>query len=680
MITEHVYGIDFVLPPQPAPKDILNVKLEKKKQKWYRAELPAFFDNLEFDDEGEPIYTDQMLEFIEQELDRIYYGVWLYINGKPTYITGLHYFYLQYWMLENGEAPEYRAADRRYFYFQLHCEGLPWVDGIIRSKKRREGATSQATADLVKTAITIKKALCGIVSKGLTDAKTAFINMIRPAFQQLPVYLKPQTEDEESKSELYMVRKKRSSLKKRTKKKGQVKDDDLGLGSKIDYRATALNSYDSGRLTKVLVEEGGKWPAEVPVDEYWDIVRQTLKQGARKVGFALLPSTSNKMEKGGKGFKTLWDNSNQFIRKVTSTGLYRYFSPAEEGYAPFIDEYGESITLKPTREQAKWMKEFYGATDEQCSMSAREWILYERSLITDENKRKEHERMYPLNEKEAFDFADSDNIYDMEAIADQRQALRDNPVPMRQGTFYQKDDGTVEFKESSAGMWWIEQDVPPDLKNNQHEINGKKKPGNSHQFVLVADPFKNTIVRGKGSMGAAIVGSKLNPLDPDNTGKPMAYFHGRPKLRRDFNKQMLYAAIYYGCEMCYESDFDEYLEFLDGEKMRGYAQEKPKNVVDPNRKKRNKNQKEYGIKSADNFAYSMMIDCSQAYVMNYCWKINFDPMLEDLEEYEESERTLHDLAVALQLFTVAIAAPITRKKEEKTKPVRAIRTFRVNVA
>lgn len=678
MSTIHIYGINYTLPPVPQSSKILGFELPKKQQKWRRQPLPAIFDDLDFDAEGDPVYTEEQLKWINEEVDKFERGIWFYNNGAPTYITGLNYFYLQYWTLENGDPPEYRACDRRYFYFQDYCEKQSYIDGIIRSKKRREGATSQATADQVLTAITKKAAICGIVSKTNVDAKNAFQLMVRPAYKALPIMFKPDCMDEDSMTEFFFIKSKRKTKVKKGVKR-QAVEDSYGLGSKIYYGPTALNTFDSGRQTKPLIDEGGKWPIDVPINEYWPIIRKTLKKGGRRVGFALMPSTSNKLTKGGKGFKLLWDESNQFERKETGSGMYRYFTPSDEGYEPYIDEYGESITSKPTIEQAKWMREHYGASELQCSMSAKEFILYQRSLIKNPTMLAEAIRMEPLNEKEAFDFETSDNIYDMQAILDQKQALKDNPVPLRQVSFFRKLDGEVDWKPDPAGHWWIYK-FPEETEVRAYVTErGKRKPANKGKYVLVADPFKNTIVTGKGSNGAAIVGSKINPFDEANTGLPMGFFLGRPKLRRDFHKQMLYAAEYWGCEIGYESDYDDYIEFLEAEERMGYAMGRPDQTIDPNRKrKKDPNNPEYGMKSADGFTYSMMIDRSQVYVSNYCWKIKFMPILDQLEEYDHDERTLYDAVVALQLFSVAISEPI-QKKKEKPKPKKAlIKTYQIN--
>src|SRR5574343_373142 len=88
---------------------------------------------------------------------------------------------------------------------------------------------------------------------------------------------------------------------------------DKGLSSKINYRAPVLNAYDRGRMSRVLVDEGGKWAIEVPFSKFIGIVSKTLVKGAKRVGFIEAPSTVNELTKGGGAeFKKFFEMADQF--------------------------------------------------------------------------------------------------------------------------------------------------------------------------------------------------------------------------------------------------------------------------------------------------------------------------------------------------------------------------------
>src|SRR6478735_6164029 len=103
------------------PETLINgYGLPKEDQMWVRKELPSFFDHVEFDKDGNALLTEQQKQYAKIEVERCKKGYWFYNNGLPTFITGKHYFYLQWWRLEDDIYPDYRDADRRYFLFLNH--------------------------------------------------------------------------------------------------------------------------------------------------------------------------------------------------------------------------------------------------------------------------------------------------------------------------------------------------------------------------------------------------------------------------------------------------------------------------------------------------------------------------------------------------------------------------------
>lgn len=306
MTKEHIYGIDYVFPECPSYNTIDNFRLSKREQYFRHVNEPDIFGELEYDGDGRVLFNEEQWKWITSELDKIFHGYWFLNAGTPTYLTGKYYYFLNYWTLENGDRPEYRDCDRRYYLFLDYCEKSNWILGIIRVKSRREGATSQASSNLCYTATTTPQAKCGIVSKTGDDAKSVFKEMVVYGFRNLPVFMKPElaTGDDPEKILRFIKQSSRTKAKQQT----SFKERPDGLNSLIDFKNTKLNSYDSKRNTRILVDEGGKFPTDVPIKKYWGIVSKTLLKGASKVGFAELPSTVNAMKDGGRGYKALWMN------------------------------------------------------------------------------------------------------------------------------------------------------------------------------------------------------------------------------------------------------------------------------------------------------------------------------------------------------------------------------------
>lgn len=665
MIQEHqVYGITYKTPDIP--------KRISKGNKFNRIQIPQAFEELEFDDDGNAVYSDEQAEFIKSEWTKINNGYWFYNNGEPTYITGLHYFYLNYWTLEDGNFPDYRDVDRRYFYYQEYCEKLPQCYGIIRIKKRREGATSQATCYLVWKAITQRKSFCGIVSKTGKDASDAFVYMVMNGYRNLPVFFKPRAEDEETKTEL-VFRKKKDKRRAKGREKGQVFDDDIGLESKISFKNTALNSYDSGRVTALLLDEAGKYPKEVPVNQYWPIVKKTLMRGAIKVGFCLIPSTANDAKSGGEPYKALFDGSNHFEEPYTATGLYRYFCPAYDGYEGFIDEYGMSIVDTPTEEQKKYIRERYGM-DIDCG--AREYLIRQRKLIKDKKALSEEIRMNPFDENEAFMIDQKKCYFNSEKIYNQIDFLKEEKTKLRRIRLFWKDVKTVDWADDPDGPWMVYKLPDKNEQNKFDEKDGVRTPANAHKYVSGIDPFKSSVITGKGSMGVCYVFERLDSNDPANTGMPIAEYVDRPRLKSLFHDEMLKAAVLWGYKACYENDVgDDFVDYFTNKGFKGFLMRTPESAIDKNRKR---TVQKYGVTSGDMFAMARQLDTCIAYIENHCEKILFMDLLEELLQYDHEDRTPFDRSVAFMISLLS-GIGVESVKNERQSSVIPIKTFSISL-
>ena len=667
-----IYGLNINI---PEPEKVFKNSNIKEEQKFVRVSIPEEFSSLEFDTDGIPIYTDEQEQFVRDEYHKIRNGYFFYNNGEVTYITGLHYFYLNYWTLEDGGRPDYRDADRRWFLFREKCESNPQCFGIIRIKKRREGATSQEACALIYKAIFKPKSNCGIVSKtGNPDARDVFQKMVVWGYKNLPVFLKPSVEDDSSKTSLIFSKPKNKKLKN-IRYKGKIFDDDIGLESVIDYRATALNSYDSGRVTAVLIDEGGKWPKDVPINKYWPIVKKTLTKGMIKVGFAVIPSTVNDSENGGMEFKELFDGSNHFESNMTATGLYQYFSPAYDGYEGFIDEYGMSIIDTPNDRQRRYIKEKFGIDIEY---GAKEFLQKQREIIKDQTALSEEIRMNPFSVEEAFKIDAKKCYFNSDKIYEQINFLAENPVKMRKGNFYWKDGqkgGDVYFQDSSEGLWSILE--LPSVANYYQMGDRGKTPANTALYTIGVDPFRNSMANAKyGSMGSAWIMKKYNTTDPENTGMPVGHFFGRPKLKKMFDEEMIKAAVYFGCKLVYELDAgDDVVGMAMELKLINYMSKTPSSAIKPGREAQKT--KEWGVKSSDPFAMSQQLELAIQFIENHCHKIYWSELLEELLVYDHMNRTIFDRSVS---FMISLLGMVEHRSVETTLPKSIpIQKFKLNL-
>lgn len=585
----HIFGADITIPESNGYVENWDT-INHKEQYWRRKELPSYFENVDFDKDGNAILNHQQRSYALEEVRRCKEGFTFLNNGEEVYVTGKYYFYLQWWKLEDDIHPDYRDLDRRYFLFLNHWENVPSCLGILIGKKRRQGSTSIATSNLVYECIFFRNSFCGLTSKTLVDAKAAFTNMVSFGYRQLPVFLKPkQLNNKDSVSELVFAHK-TVEIKGG---KGSVMDNDTGHRSKVDYRAPSINAYDSGRVSRALIDEGSKWAKEVPFSQFISIVSKTLVKGAKRVGFIECPSTTNAMTNGGAEFKLVWDNANHFKYERTPNRLVKYFTPAYDGYYGFIDRYGKSVIDEPTEEQYEYLVENYvgigDLTESDIRKGAKQYLIEKREQL--EGAAKEEEiRMNPFDEKEMFQSALIGCLYDTFKLYEQLDWLGWNKKTEKGNLvwdggdefFVQKElpNGEIELKlnkliwvANENGLYekvigWL-----PENNNDVYEKNGYLFPNSSYAIRIGADPFKYDKTKDNRKSNCAAYAYQMPDLlnAKDQYGDMFVLrYVGRPSTTDLANDYVLRMAWFCGCQVLFERNVNHWKAYFASKKCSGF--------------------------------------------------------------------------------------------------------------
>lgn len=668
-LIEKIFNTEVHL-PKPTEKTYIEKWEGNSKQKWQRKELPESFDKVKTDKDGTPILSKDEADYVKEEVRRCKEGFFFMNNGVLTYITGKHYFYIQWWKLEDDIYAEFRSSDRKYFLFLKYWEAVLWCLGVVRGKKRREGASSQATSNLIYECIFYKNTNSGLVSKSDKDGRETFTEMVAHGYRQLPFFLKPkQLNRENSVTELVFE---------------YISSDpkDKSARSKVNYRAPVLNAYDRGRLSRVLLDEFGKLEADIPASVLFAILKKTLVKGVKRVGFAEMPSTVNSWKKGGAEFKKIWDGANQFqkIGNVTANRLVKYLSPAYDGYEGFIDEYGISVIGEPTLEQYqylvdKWVvkDEFTGEviselTEEDIRLGSKEYVLVKRRAGLSGTDLEEEIRQNPCNEDEMFMAANSDCAFDGYKITQRQNYLKDNPVYKRKVIFYKNPiTGKVQWRDAQSdeeSFHWKITWFPPDGYDNRRKDNGSLPiPGRIDDGAIAVDSYSNSQGGRKyGSKASALIGRKFDALDPNNSGKAIGHLYGRPTEKDDLHEQVMLAGIFYGYKIWYEHTADDYDGYFKDNGMRGYLGLYPMNLIEPKKKNDEDIERHRGTPLTP-FSLSKQMDFGVWYFKHYSHLVDFEPILENALVFDPYKRTEYDTLVSFLILlaclmdTVHIPAP-----------------------
>lgn len=687
----YIYNTEIVLPEQPPIEEIECWGTDDiSEQYWRRRPLPEFFELVEYDKSGDALLDNRQREYAMEEVRRCKEGFWFMNNGTPIYITGKNYFYLQFWKLEDDIYPDYRDLDRRYFLYLNHWENIPWCLGVLIGKKRRQGQTSIGTSNLVYECVFYKNSNCGLTSKTEKDAKTAFTNMVAFGYRQLPVFLKPkQLNNKDSVTELVFAHKS-VNIKGG---KGSSIDNDTGHRSKVDYRAPGKNSYDSGRLTRGLFDEGGKFPLDVPFSEFISIVSKTLVKGVKKVGFMECPSTMNDMTKGGGAeYKKLWELADFKKFDRTPNRIVRYFTPAYDGYLGFIDKYGMSVIESPTPEQYKYLVDnFVGLgdlTEEDVKLGAKDYLISKRSGL-EGSLLEEEIRMNPFDEREMFMSSIQGSIYNTFKLNEQIDWLNFNNNCVERGNlvwengdeFYKEivhNNGVREMKLNK--LQWVSNPngnyekvvgwMPKEM-NNVFQRGGYFQPNGNYAVRIGCDPFKYDKTKDNRKSNCAAYAYQMEDLaDTDskyNDMFVMRYVDRAATTDMQYDK-VLKMAWFCGCQVLFERNVNGWKKYFEDKLCSNFLMWLP-NEVEP------------GIYSGGGTGkvVQQICDYTEAYIEKNIDKVYFPSLLGDKSGwlgFDVVDTQKFDDAMAAGFALIATKAKKYYKPQEATKSIESIMPYR----
>lgn len=686
-----IYGSNVKLPERPKDEDAVNYGRPRKEQKWERGELPSIFDHVDYDKDGKLSLTPEQEAYAEKELERCRTGVWMWIGEKMRYITGRYYFYLKYYVLEDGNPPEFREADRLYFLFWQHWFLILWCLGIVRIKKRRQGASSQSCSNILYESLFFRNSNCGLLSKTRDDSKATFTEMITNAYQLLPPFFKPRLQGkEDSVTELVLLH-------------------DKGAASKITYKAPVLNAFDRGRMSYVLGDEFGKLALDVPASRLLAIISKTLAKGVKRLGWIDCPSTVNELTKGGGAeYKKMFDMANQFKRKPTLNRLVRFFQPAYEAYEGFIDEFGDSVVDTPTEEQynylvAKWVQRSEDGeliseiSEDDVRLGAKVYVMEKRREGLEGTDLEEETRMNPCDEDEAFMYAGQGCEFNAPNITAQIKELEANEPFLRQmrlvpekrvtkSRFPNKkdvEDFIAKPMDDKKGGWFI-LELPEESNKFSSRGGTHYEPLNKNRYQIGVDTTKD-LVTINGSKPVIIVMKKSCIIEGIETGLyPVAMWIADTRLDIHFDEQVLLACKIWGCTANYEIDArGDYYRYFSKENCAPFLEWTPTIARNPVKKN---NKIEPGTRSGDPFQLSMQLQIGKMYIdgtdkdiyNGHVHRIKFITLLRQLLKYDHSDRTKFDQCIALFMALLPMFGEQSAKSISQA-PIRILPQHKIKI-
>ncbi len=661
----NIRGLLIALPA--TPKECYSRSHYTESQYWERQEEPRELSKISSIFQWNTMPNDfksKWVEYIENEFDNREYGYWFMNNGKPTYITGSHYMYLQWSNIDIGY-PDFREANRIFYIYWEACRADDRCFGQVYLKIRRSGFSYMSSSECVNVGTLARDSRIGILSKTGSDAKKMFTDKVVPIARKLPFFFKPvQDGMDRPKTELAF----RVPASKITRKNMYQEnlDDIEGLDTTIDWKNTDDNSYDGEKMLLLAHDESGKWLKPNNILNNWKVTKTCLRLGRKIIGKCMMGSTCNAKDKGGGTFKKLYQESCITKRNrngQTKTGLYNLFIPMEWNLEGFIDKYGMPVFNTPDEPIEGVDGEFIdqGAIDY--------WEAEVDSLKGDSDALNEFYRQFPRTESHAFRDESKASIFNLSKIyqqIDYNDSMIKDHVLTR-GSFYWQNgvkDTKVVWTPKKNGRFLVSWTPKAALQNNVRIKNGLKYPGNDHMGSFGCDSYDISGVVGGGGSNGALHGLTKFHMDEGPINQFFLQYVARPQTAEIFFEEVLMACVFYGMPILVENNKPRLLYHFKNRGYRGFSLNRP----DKPYNKLSKSERELGgIPNSSEAVKQAHASAIESYIEKY---IGFDleninrpsdeigdmpfiRTLEDWAKFDINNRTRFDATISSGLAIMA---------------------------
>jgi len=672
-----IYDINSVKIALPSTPE----KVTDYGNKWVAQEYPSELQKIKtiFDwNRRDNAFKSKYVDLIEAEFDKRDNGHWFINNGKPTYMTGTHYMYLQWTKIDIG-LPDFRESNRIFYIYWEACKSDNRSFGMDYLKNRRSGFSFMSSSEICNTGTIVRDSRIGILSKTGSDAKKMFTDKVVPIVRNYPFFFKPiQDGMDNPKTELAF----RVPASKITRKNmdQEAQDEIDGLDTTIDWKNTADNSYDGEKLLLLVHDESGKWEKPENILNNWRVTKTCLRLGSKIVGKCMMGSTSNALNKGGENFKKLYNDSNPRTRSAngqTKSGLYSLFIPMEWNIEGYIDEFGWPVFEDPE-------KSVKGIDGEMISQGVITWWNNEvAALKSDSDALNEFYRQFPRTESHAFRDESKQSVFNLTKIyqqIDYNDSLIKDHVLTR-GYFHWKNgklDSEVVWTPDKNGRFLVSWIPNQQLRNRVITRGGKKYPGNEHMGAFGCDPYDISGVVGGGGSNGALHGMTKFHMEEAPTNEFFLEYIARPQTAEIFFEDVLMACIFYGMPLLAENNKARLLYHFKNRGYRAYSMNRP----DKHKTKLSKTEIEIGgIPNSSEDVRQAHASAIETYIEEYvgldtegtyrdpdCMgSMYFTKTLEDWARFDPNNRTKHDASISSGLAIMATRKHLfeTEKKESK---------------
>jgi len=602
--------------------------------------LEEFWNELEINKKN----LKDEIEWMKRFIYHIWYGYWIFIDGKPVWLPPWYFSYLNIHRMttDNGyEFPEYRDKGRLRFLFRhyiynthetfadLDEDGMAYkvkdedgnmiyriVDtgsrtfyGTIEPKDRRGGLTNESCHVITRIMTSQRGAdkLGTIVSMGGENAETHFRKKLIPAWNAWPLWSKPVWSGGFSKT-------------KQLEFTANSLHDINSLDGTVNYTDSADDLANDGKMIMAaLYDEQGKGKRSGNVQNRWQVNKEamSLGGGSKIIGFCIHPSTVEKMEEGGIDYKIMCDLSNFYQRKKdgqTISGLGLCYMPSSYCLEDYIDKWGNAVMNMPTQRQIR--NGFKNRIGSKTYIENKRRDLYDPDDPKKMDEYRSFVRKFPEDFNDCWTGVAGQLGWDNERIRTRKQQLMNKSETVN-GEFewVSRSSLIVKFVEKTDGRWVVAKQLGGGEANQiatmldysafEDDEVVVNRPVDPTKFMIGVDPqqFSNKAeaiyLEAKGTKRSdtsiAVLQRRNKNIDisDDNpylwtTRKFVASFRARLSSSKEATDEVMKVMIYYGGLVHIENNRTEIWERLVEQRFSGYLNYNVEILADGQIKRSNK--------------------------------------------------------------------------------------------
>jgi hypothetical protein len=689
----NIQGLNCNIPPAGYIVDIKTKKLRHigvysrseiiGEQYWERIKVPDWYARVLREEDnhnkknkdGDPFFNEEYEKYKQQEWDRRLNGFWYMNNGKPTYLVGAHYLYMQHTQIDIGY-PKFRYPDLEYFYFLQYVIEDPECMGMMEITKRRFGKTYRGGIFVLDYPTRTKMTNGAIQSKTGQDAKKVFAKAVVDPFKKWPRFFKPEYDLSGGVTPKSELRFQNTNVRGKKAEENLEKEE---LGSLIDFYSADALATDGQKIHRKFDDEFAK-TVECNIYDRHDVTRYCLMDDeGRIIGKVLYSSTVEVLDTEKDGVQEaaikLWEDSDQLKKGKngrTASGLYRFFMTADR--AKNFDIYGEPNVEKTVSEIL--------ADRETVKHNQRSWAARVRK-----EARTIEEAFYAGNDKCEFN---AENVQrEVKRLEEDPVFLRPVRLILNKRTIKavlpgqkDKEEQYVTYMDDEKGGWLL-LELPN--KQNLFSKNGEHiEPLNKSMYQIGVDTTKDDFAV-QGSKPTICVFKKSLIIEGEEKGMyPVLFYVDKTRLDVHFDEEVRKAAMWYGCTANYEIDArtDFYRHFWKKGCDR-LLEWTPKFAQDPTKPKPLKP----GTQSADPFQLQAQLQAAKMYIdgidpeiyNGHVHRIKYPELLKQLLKYDHSDRTKSDQVIALMMALLPTLGEQSTAKIQEYKPRQLFKKYEIKI-